>query len=604
MKHVTLGKVLFSILTVVSFFLLWWIFLPPMSFNFFGTVFLCGMFIVLAIFSISTYFGGEENGWDVGILQGGWEIGTLLGLVSFAIITVICIIVWITSWGMFRWRDYYNQIGIVEEKNYVDEISPIDLSQVPYVDEDYAKILGEKTLGVNADLGSKVEIGEFAMQEVNGRLVLVAPLEHSGFFKYNANKAGTPGYVVVSASNAEDVKLVTELDGKPLSLRYLSSAFFGDDLLRHIRKEYKNEGLTEFTFELDDTGRPYYVVTTYKNTVAWTAPEATGVIVIDVETGDMEKYSLSDAPEWIDIIQPKAFVSNQIKNWGRYVKGAFNFSNENKLKATEGMDTIYNNGSCYYYTGITSYSSDSSTNGFILVNTRTKEAIKYNLVGGNENSAQASAEGQVQNMGYIAGFPLPVNLDGVPTYFMPLKDNSGYVKMFAFVNIEYIQQVATGDSVISAKNAYVAKISASGNNIAFTDDAYSYEEEGIIARIAFTMLDGGSTVYMFTIEGDEKNNIYQITPNLSNEIILTVPGDEVTFECVDDGNGNITVTSFENKEVYTKKSEEQIAVDERVEEVTPSQDKVTEVNPEENEKIWDNLTDEEKAKLLESLGSN
>ncbi|MDO4283627.1 MAG: cell shape-determining protein [Clostridia bacterium] len=579
---------------MIAALILWYAYLPAVSFNFFDSITFYGMVFALLLASVVSYFKKDNK-----TAERYYMAIFIIGIAVIGAIGVISIL-YQMGVAVFSYDRLYSQLGKVEKKVYVEEITPIDLSQVPYVDEEYAKILGEKTLGKEEDLGSRVTIGEFAMQEVDGKLVLVAPLEHKDFFKYLKNREGTPGYIMISASNSEDVKLVTELDGKPLKIKYQMGAYLGEDLKRHIRNEgFWSEGLTEFTFELDHSGRPYWVVTTYKNTIGFDIPEAVGTIVVDAQTGETQKYSIEETPDWVDIIQPKEFVANQIENWGKYVHGIFNFDDKDKVKATEGMDTIYNDGNCYYYTGITSYSSDTSTNGFILVNTRTKEAIKYNLTGGHENAAQESAEGEVQNMNYTAGFPLPVNLDGIPTYFMPLKDKAGYVKKFAFVNIEYIQRVAIGDSIIAAKNAYVAEMSASGNNIAFTDDAYSMEKEGTIARISFTMLDGGSTVYMFTLEGEKE--IYQISPNLSTEVILTEPGDQIKFTCVDDQNGNITVTTFENSAVYSKKSEAQIKVDEEAERVNTEQNKVIDVNPEEDQKKWESLTDEERAKLLDSL---
>lgn len=589
---VTFGKIATVIGSIILIWLLNYLWLPSLSLNYFSSVFAYTIFIGIFLGAISRFFVDESGE--------SWVAFLIVFAVCMGIMFIVCGIRDFTTWAAFRHSDYYKQLGTVEEKNYVDEINPIDLSQVPYIDEEYAKVLGEKTLGQQADLGSRVTIGDFAMQEVAGKLVLVAPLEHKGLKTWWRNKEGTAGYIVVSASNAEDVRLVTELDGKPLKIKYQTGAFGAQDLKRHIRNEgYKSEGLTEFTFEIDHSGYPYWVVTTYKNTVGFNAPEATGTIVVDAQTGETEKYSIEETPDWVDIIQPKKFVADQIKAWGKYVNGWYNPDDKGRVKPTEGMDTIYNDGNCYYYTGITSWSADTSTNGFILVNTRTKEAVKYKLDGGHENAAQVSAEGQVQNLEYTAGFPLPVNLDGIPTYFMPLKDKAGYVKKFAFVNIKHIQNVAVGDSIGAAKNAYVALMSANGNNIAFTDEAYSSEKEGEIARIAFTMLDGGSTVYMFTLVGE--NVIYQISPNLSTEVILTEAGDKIKFTCVDDQNGNITVTEFENPAVYVRKSEAQVKVDEEAAKVTDEQNKVIEVNPEEDQKKWDSLTDEEKAKLLKEL---
>ena len=45
----------------------------------------------------------------------------------------------------------------------------------------------------------------------------------------------------------------------------------------------------------------------------------------------------------------------------------------------------------------------------------------------------SSAEGQVQNLHYMATFPLLLNISGEPTYFIALKDDAGLVKKYAMV---------------------------------------------------------------------------------------------------------------------------------------------------------------------------
>ncbi len=74
----------------------------------------------------------------------------------------------------------------------------------------------------------------------------------------------------------------------------------------------------------------------------------------------------------------------------------------------------------------------------------------------------SSAEGQVQNLGYVASFPLLLNISDEPTYFMALKDSAGLVKKYAMVNIQKYQWVAIGDTVKECKKAYNALLSTNG----------------------------------------------------------------------------------------------------------------------------------------------
>jgi len=448
-----------------------------------------------------------------------------------------------------------------------------------------------------------VDVGEFTLQQVDGKLTFVAPLEHSGMWKYFDNKT-TPGYITVSATDPDDVQLVQELDGEEIKLRYLETACFGDKLLRHIRNSgYRTTGLTDMSFELDESGRPYWTVTTYENTAFWGLPEANGVLVCDAQTGECELYSIDEAPEWIDKVQPEDFIDDQIDNYGDYGKGFWNsiFGKNGVINKTSGLLTVYNNGECYYYTGMTSVGNDDATTGFMMVNTRTKEAKFFQMAGATEESAQASAEGKIQEKGYNATLPVPINVQGIPTYFMTLKDKSGLIKAYAMVNIENYSIVATGESIDQVEQAYIDAMLADGNDAVIgSDEAYSYSVEGTVTRISAN-ISNGNTVYYMIINGDT-TKLYVAASKLSAELPITREGDNVKISYIDDSNGTVNVSKFDNLDFTQEKSEEQQKKDEQSAEESVSEDdtnKVYEVDPEKSEKEWDSLTDEEKAKLLE-----
>jgi len=588
-ERITISKVVVAVLVIISFFFLKWLILPVASIGYASSFIFYGIYLALIIAAIAL-FVGEDN--ETGFTYAGTT--ALIGIVAVIVIVGICSII---GSGLFNSTTKYSQLGKITEKAYTSEISPIDLKQVPYIDVELAKKLGDKKLGEDAALGSQVNLGVFTKQQVNGELVLVAPLVHAGFFKYSDNKDGTLGYIVISASNTQDVKLVREIDGKPIKIKYQEEAFFSEDLKRHVRSQgFTTEGLTDFSFELDDQGYPYWVITTFKNTTLFGTREATGTIVVDAMTGKCDKYSISDSPKWVDIIQPIQFVQKQISNFGEYVHGVFNFSNKDKIKATEGMNTIYNDGGCYYYTGLTSYGSDDATIGFLLVNTRTKESIKYTLNGAQETSAMRSAEGKVQNLGYKATYPLPVNIDGVPTYFTTLKDAEGLIKMYAFVNIMDYSTVGVGDSILEAKKNYSSTYLNAGNKFAFSDEAFKYSLEGKIDRIAFKVEDG-STMYTFSIEG--KDILFIAPSTLTEELTITQKGDTVKIAYVDEKNLNVTVIEFDNLLITTRKSNDQTEKENKIDSVKQEDTKVTPVDSDSIKTEWDKLTDEEKAKLLE-----
>lgn len=557
------------------------------------------------------YFGGSLF-WSSLVIVELLIIGVILycdGTTIVPVVVVGVIVVLVNVIGLvagtpvFQANNAYQQLGEVEESSFTDSIVPIDNTQIPTVDEDLALKQAEKKLGEEPGLGSIVDVGDFTLQQVDGELTFVAPLEHSGMWKYFDNKT-TPGYITVSATDPDDVQLVQELDGKEIKLRYLETACFGDKLLRYIRNSgYRTTGLTDMSFELDESGRPYWTVTTYENTAFWGLPEANGVLVCDAQTGECELYSIDEAPDWIDKVQPDDFIDDQIDNYGDYVKGFWNsvFGKNGVINKTPGLLTVYNNGECYYYTGMTSVGNDDATTGFMMVNTRTKEAKFFQMAGATEESAQASAEGKIQEKGYNATLPVPINVQGIPTYFMTLKDKSGLIKAYAMVNIENYSIVATGESIDQVQQAYIDAMLANGNDAVIgSDEAYSYSVEGTVTRISAN-ISGGNTIY-YMIINEDTTKLYVAASKLSAELPITREGDNVKISYIDDSNGTVNVSKFDNLDFTQEKSEEQQQKDEQAVEGGVSEDdtnKIYEVDPEKSEKEWDSLTDEEKAKLLE-----
>lgn len=590
----TIGVALLVIEAIMAY-ITWYLFMPVMSLGYADGFIFFGIWIVIFVATLSDIFIED-------IFPGL--------IVAAAILLLILIIGGIGSSALFNSSAMYNQIGKFEERNFKTDVLEIDTTQIPTVDIELAKRVADKKLGEQLALGSQYEIGEFTnKQQVNGKLVYVAPLEYRGFFKWFSNKTtGSPGYVIVSATNPNDVTLVLDMEGKDLHMRYINSGFFGDNLKRHLKKSgYANVGLTEFSFELDDTGYPYWVVTTFKNTTAWANPEATGVVVCNPQNGECNWYSVDDAPSWIDIIQPEDFIKKQLKNYGSLVHGWWNPSEKDELSVTEHITTVYNEGDCFYYTGMSSSGADEGTVGFVMVNTRTKEVVYYKMVGATEAAAMRSAEGKVQDMGYKASNPIPLNISGIPAYFCTLKDSEGLIKAYAMLKIEDYSIVAVGSTIQETRRSFVNLVNTSGGGVDFGDGTavYGYELEGTVTRIGYN-IENGETYYYMIIDGDV-TKLFLASYVTSEELPITREGDKVKVSYMDQSNGVINIVSFDNLSFTQTISEGQQQLNQQQESqnlINSKDNTVTTVNPEANQETWDNLTDEEKAKLLEQLQNN
>ena len=455
----------------------------------------------------------------------------------------------VTSWPLLRTSDYRNLIGTVEiGENLSTHMAPISMEKVRVVDQSLANILGDKVLGAQPALGSQVRLGEFNIQKVKNDLYWVAPLLHSGFFKWNKNSEGTNGYVMVNASNERDVKLVQQVGGKKVLIKYQSEAYFNDFLERHLYLNgYYNVGLTDYSFEIDDDGVPYWVITKYKKTIGFYGEDAVGVVLVNTETGKCNEYGITNTPAWVDRIQPDYFIENQLNDWGNFVKGYWNFSNENKLQITQGVTLVYGeDNKSYWYTGLTSVGADEATVGFVLVDTRTKKTIWYKQIGATEFAAQKSARGKVQEKRFSASTPIPYNINNIPTYVMTLKDDGGLVKMFAMVAIEDYTIVGVGNTLTETLMAYKNAYNMAGNKINPKSSTKKQILNSVIVRINSDIKNGNS-FYYFTVEG--KENIFIGSSQISNELPVTFAGDSIVISFDDDTQGLIDISSFKNKSI-------------------------------------------------------
>ena len=494
----------------------------------------------------------------------------LFKLATFIAMATICyiMVVSIATWEGFRANAYKNLIGEVKvSESFTKDIELADLNKIRLIDQEVAhrlgdKILGEELPGQDRTLGSQAYVGEFRIQKVNGELFWVAPLLHSGFFKWFNNREGTPAYIKVSATADPKVELVSDV-----RITYQPEAYFGSNLYRHLYLSgYVTTGLTDFTFEIDDEGTPYWVVTLYSHEIGFSGANAYGIAVVNAQTGQIDEYSISDAPDWVDRIQPMEMVQEQLDYWGEYVHGYWNFSNLDKKTTTDGISLVYGqNNQSYWYTGLTSVGQEEGTIGFVLVNTRTKETTRYRQAGATEEAARRSAMGKVQEKKYIGSFPILYNINNTPTYVLSLKDQAGLIKMVAMVSVRDHSIVGVGETLEEALRSY------KGGNINDKKEGI-YAAYGQIKRIEPSLIDG-KTHYYFTLD-NVPNKIFLGESVVSSELPLTQVADSVEVFYDDARNEVINVAKFDNLALKTAKTTQQqlsIPIAPKVEEI-PVQD--------------------------------
>lgn len=536
-------KKIFSIIFLLLFgFLLFYGILPVINYGFTGFAFILLLLVLLAtVFSLGMTVSQQTK--QIKIVS---KPNKILFILAGLLLVYCTALPFVTSLKMFRSDSYQKLIGEVKNgQKITNHIAPISIDKIRVVDEELAHLLGEKILGSQPALGSQVELGDFCIQKVNNDLYWVAPLLHSGFLKWFNNQEGTAGYVMVSATNERDVKLVQNIGGKAIKIKYQQGAYFQSDIHRHV---YFNGnatvGLADFSFEIDDAGNPFWIVTKYGKKIGFSGKEATGVIVVDAQSGVINEYSIAKTPKWVDRIQPLDFIEDQLNDWGEYVHGYWNFSNQDKLQITEGMTLVYGkDNKSYWYTGLTSVGKEESAVGFVLVDTRTKETTFYKQSGATEYAAQSSAQGKVQEKGYKASLPIPYNINNIPTYVMTLKDNGGLVKMFAMVAISDYTIVGVGNTMRETLTSFKNVYNMADNKINPNSVSNKKSLKSVVTRIQNDVKNGNS-FYYFKVK--DYPNIFVGSSQISNQLPVTMVGDSVTISFDIDLEEVIDISSFEN----------------------------------------------------------
>ena len=421
---------------------------------------------------------------------------------------------------LFNAKSYQTRINVDETGNFTEDIEEVNFKQLPLLDRNSSEVLGDRVMGQMSELVSQYSVSNLYTQiNYNDAIMRVTPLEYADSIKWLTNrKNGIVGYITVNSVNGES-KLV-KLDK---GMKYAKSALFNERLERKLRFEYPTTNFGEISFEIDNDGKPYYIVTTLDYTAVGLKAKISGVIIFDPITGESKRYNSEDIPTWVDIAYSPELIIEQIDNWGMYKNGFWNsiFGQKNVVNTTEGYNYLAMNDDVFLYTGITSVVSDESNLGFILTNMRTGNTVYYAVPGAEEYSAMSSAEGQVQDMGYKSTFPLLINLKGKPTYLVSLKDTSGLVKMYGFVDVTDYQKVVVTDAakgIIVAKDNYLKSIKKDVN-----------EDELIKKEITVKSISNaninGYTYYYIT----DENNKYKVSITLSDNLPFIKVGEKLSI---------------------------------------------------------------------------
>jgi hypothetical protein len=430
-----------------------WLYQPSLAYPFWGAAvwFIVGGWVLNAIYAKFKHGAG----------------GVQLAMTA-SLVVCMCLR-GIAGWDCFHADELKSFIGAVESKPAAATLAPTDNHHIRMVPSELACWKADKVLGEAGTIGSRVHVGALTIQMVDKRLKWVAPLEFNGFQHWQSS-GNTPGYVVVDAEDANaPAHLVTKLGDAEIKLRYLSSACFGDNLVRHVYDadggKYQHSVPTGWHFELNDEGRPFWIVSLCKPTIQWGGLKVESILLVDAQTGVITETKVSEVPGWIDRVIPADLALSYLDWYGEYQSSWWNavWGKDGVFEATgSNLEVVYGaDGRCHYFTGLTSKSDkDAALLGIALIDSRTGKAERYPATGAHEDASISAVNAAVKNYaGYHGKEAIPYLLYGELAFVVPVLSENHLFQRLAIVRASNSQVVL--DNYSTAQDRYECPIDTS-----------------------------------------------------------------------------------------------------------------------------------------------
>ena len=528
------SRIIGGIVAAVIVLVMFWFMLPPINLTspVFWRFAVLSLIVFLVCMSVGELRGAAASAGTSEVEIGGVKVhkpnlpsfkrsSRMIKGFLFTIGGIVALMVLVSVFGaeIFHAGSYKDLLQKTDG-NFTEDVAELSMNQIPVVDRDSSIQLGKRKLGEMSDLVSQFEISEeYTQINYQNRPVRVTPLVYGDLFKwFNNQSEGVPAYIKVDMVSQE-----TTLVRLEKGMKYAPCEFLLRDLQRHLRFNYPTKIFETYSFEIDEEGTPYWIAPTVRYRIGlWNGRDIEGAVLVNAITGEHRYYAVEDIPTWADQVYNAGIILEQLTWNGKYQSGFWNanFGQKGVLRPTDGYNYIAVNDDVYLYTGMTSVAGDQSNVGFVLVNMRTKDTKFYTISGAEENSAMSSAQGRVQDQGYKATFPLLLNVSNRPTYFMSLKDNSGLVKMYAFVDVKRYQLVGLGSTVQEAKADYERVL----NKEEGVQSGDTEEKTGVVKEIHDVVLEGNTSYYL---QLEQEERIFVASVEVSPELPFLTAGDRV-----------------------------------------------------------------------------
>jgi hypothetical protein len=449
-------------------------------------------------------------------------------------------------------------IGDVEVINELDQlIEPTDQSQICQVSENMANVKAMNGLSMfkvegNIIAGSRYEIRGETKQFVDGQFWWVSELGFQSYFKWKQDKQ-VPGYLRVSALHPLDEAQAVQVNkkGEKIHIKYSLSACFEYEAERYLRRNgYMDKILQDWTFEVDDNWDPYYTVSVVERTAGYSGKIFTKVVVLNMQTGEIQTYDKDKLPDWIDRGAPLDIIDYQVSKWGEYANSDwwYNLWHDDKSQqATPGWYlTSSKDGRSQWFSGFTSSNnSDKALTGIVLADSRTGKTKFVKVKGVTEDIASSTAKSLWSDFKYDPEELVVYNLGGTMTYVIPMTFENQF-KGISLVSLSNYDINAKGKTLEEAISNYRTAVAKSKNTGFAPAGSESTEKtiETTITLVGQPIMQGEQQLFLFMVK--DLNKIFQASYSFdSPEVPFMKVGSQIRISFQETGEKIITCNRFD-----------------------------------------------------------
>lgn len=454
-----------------------------------------------------------------------------------AVILLTFFVFWVTQ-PLFLADAKFNIAGGKEVT--VENLKPVNEENIPVVPRSYAQYRSDILMG-QLENPAFYNLGETRIQRVDNTLYWVTPIEYDGFFRWMRSDAA-PGYIIVNAENPrEEPELVLT------EMKYVPSAYFHENLERHVRLQYPDILMLDTTFEIDSEGNPFYIVSYGHYTEFRRVAEVDGVIIVNPATGETKKYDKENTPEWVNRIYPPHIAEERNFWFGVYKHGLIN-----RFIGREGLTEPTQWGADDAVTGVV----DSELNqawftdhmrlrgegeasrsmvGFTMFDARTGELRYFRDASGSLSGRTAMdlAERTFRRDDYVAGNPSLYNIYGQYTWVVPLMDKNAVLRQIMLVNAKDENIYGYGETKREAFGAYQLELSSKVDDDVVPGEVTDLMElTATVDRVYKWDREDNVTVRIL-LEGDDR--IFTVNASSYPRAVFIEPGDEITIRFLETG---------------------------------------------------------------------